>query len=181
MNNLGTQVLESERLILRRLKVEDAESIFNGVINQEEFLYYANKTKVTLEQEKQSLERAVKNYENLDYYNWAITTKEDGTIVGLIHLRVIEKNDSVEFSYAVDKSFTGKGYMTEALKLVLDFALNEMKVNRIQGACVTENIASRRVMEKCNMTCEGRLRKYIHLCDGYHDAFMYSLVNWYND
>ena len=176
MVHLGTVTLENENLILRKVEKSDTESIFNGVINQEEFLYYANKKKVSLTECSEWVEKIVTSYANLDYYNWAIVNKA-GDFVGLVHFRVIDKNDSVEFSYAIDKSFTGKGYMTQALKLVLDFALNEMKVNRIQGACVEKNIASKRVMEKCNMFCEGKLRKYIRLSDGYHDAYMFSLVN----
>ena len=176
MVHLGTVTLENENLILRRVEKGDTESIFNGVINQEEFLYYANKKRVTLPECSEWVEKILTSYANLDYYNWAIVTKA-GEFVGLVHFRVIDKNDSVEFSYAIDRAFTGKGYMTQALKLVLDFALNEMKVNRIQGACALKNVASRRVMEKCNMLCEGKLRKYIRLSDGYHDAFMFSLVN----
>lgn len=179
MERLGTVTLESERLTLRRVELSDAEAIYNGFANQEEFLYYANKSKVTLNEQIEKVKHIIESYDNLDYYNWAIVTK-DNVFVGMVNFRVIDKNDSVEFSYAVDNRHTGKGYMTEALKLVLDFALNKMKVNRIQGACVTENVPSRRVMEKCNMTNEGRLRKYIKLNDGYHDAFMFACVNWYN-
>ena len=48
MKNIGTKMLETDRLILRRFKEEDAEEIYNGFINQEGFLYYANKEKRTL-------------------------------------------------------------------------------------------------------------------------------------
>ena len=48
-------MLETDRLILRRFKEEDAEEIYNGFINQEGFLYYANKEKRTLKEEKDSL------------------------------------------------------------------------------------------------------------------------------
>ena len=56
MNHLGTVELESERLILRRIKEKDAEEIFNGFVNQDRFLYYANKKKRSLEEEIKSLE-----------------------------------------------------------------------------------------------------------------------------
>ena len=52
-----------------------------------------------------------------------------------------------------------------------------MKVNRIQGGCIVENISSRKVMEKCNMHHEGILKNYLKLKDGYHDLHMFSLVN----
>ena len=176
MERLGTVTLLGERLILRRVKECDAESIYSGFVNQDEFLYYAFKNKVTLEEQIEKTKKMVSLYSDNDYYNWAIVTKQD-EFLGMVNLKVNDKNDSVEFSYAIDNRHTGKGYMTEALKLVLDFALNKMKVARIQGACVTENIASKKVMEKCGMENEGVLKNYIKLSDGSHDAYMFSCVN----
>jgi ribosomal-protein-alanine N-acetyltransferase len=177
MKHLGTVELNSERLKLRRLTKDDALATFEGLRNQEEFLYYANKEKVTLEEHLKSLENIDEKYKNLDYYNWIIERKSDNKVLGLITLRVFEVNESVEFSYGLDNRYTKQCYMSEALQLVLDFALNDMKVNRIQGGCCVENIASRRVMEKCNMHHEGILKSYLKLRDGYHDLHMFSLVN----
>lgn len=176
MNSIGTKELRTNRLVLRRFKKSDAEEIFNGYINQDEFLHYANKVKRTLEDEKASLERIEECYQNDNYYNWLITLKDDGKIIGSIKLRVEEANDSVEFNYAIDNRYTCKGYMTEALEIVKKFCFEEININRFQGGCCVENGASKRVMEKCNMKCEGVLEKYIKLADGYHDMYMFSIV-----
>jgi RimJ/RimL family protein N-acetyltransferase len=112
-----------------------------------------------------------------DYYNWVITLKDTKEIIGSINLRVEEVNETVEFNYVIDERFGCKGYMTEALNLVKDYCFNELEVNRFQGGCCIENIASKRVMEKCSMECEGILRNYIILCDGYHDMYMFSIIN----
>ena len=167
MKHFGTVEMITDRLKLRRLRKEDAYEVFEGLRNQEEFLYYANKEKVFLEEHLKSLENIDKKYENLDYYN---------KIVGLIALKVMEINDSVEFSYGIDNRYTGNGYMSEALNCIIDFALNRMDVNRIQGGCCIENKASKRVMEKCNMHHEGILKSYLKLKDGFHDLHMFSLV-----
>ena len=177
MNHLGTVPLETERLLLRRFEEKDAEEIFSGFVNQPEFLYYANKEKRTLEEEKASLVGIDKKYKNPEYYNWLITLKDTGNIVGSINLHVNSYNDSVEFNYAIDNRYTSNGYMTEALLKIKDFALNEIKVNRFQGGCAVENLASKRVMEKCGMNFEGTLKKYLKLKDGYHDMHMFSLTN----
>ena len=66
--------------------------------------------------------------------------------------------------------------MTEALNKVKEFAFDILNVNRFQGGCVTKNIASKRVMEKCNMNLEGVLKSYIKLNDGYHDMYMFSNI-----
>ena len=105
-----------------------------------------------------------------------IILKETQEIIGSINLRVENKNESVEFNYVIDNRFVNKGYMTEALKEVKWFAFEVMNVNRFQGGCVVENIKSKRVMEKCDMECEGILKSYIKLKDGYHDMYMFSNV-----
>ena len=159
MRHLGTRELQTERLLLRRIEEADAEELFRGFVNQREFLYYANKKERTLEEEKASLVGIREKYENDCYYNWLIALRDGGTIVGQIVLQVNEYNDSVEFSYAIDNRHTGRGYMTEALERVKEFAFKELEVSRFQGGCCVENAASKRVMEKCGLECEGLLRK----------------------
>ncbi len=176
MNSIGTKNLYTKRLILRKFAVSDAEALFLGYINQADFLYYANKEKRTLEEEKQALINITEKYKNLDYYNWVITLNDTNTIIGSINLNVNSKNDSVEFNYVIDNRYNNKGYMTEALKRIEKFCFDEMNINRFQGGCCVENTASKRVMEKCNMQCEGILKKYIKLKDGYHDMYMFSIV-----
>lgn len=176
MKDLGTKTLETKRLILRRFKKEDAEEIYNGFINQKDFLYYANKEKRTLQEEKESLERIDEKYNQRHYYNWLITLKDTKQIIGRIFLVVEEFNECVESNYVIDDKFSKNGYMTEALKEVIRFCFEELEVNRFQSCCVIENKASKRVMQKCNMTEEGIIRKYIKLKDGYHDMYMFSIV-----
>ena len=176
MKHQGTKILKTQRLILRPIRSEDWQELFYGLRNQPEFLYYANKKRITKKQQKQALENIAEKYKNLDYYNWVITQKSDGKIVGQIVLKVMEQNQSVEFSYATDHNFCGKGYMTEALNCIINFAIKKIKVERIQGGCATKNIASKKVMQKCNMNFEGTLKNYLRLSDGNHDMFMFALT-----
>lgn len=177
MREVGTKRLETERLVLRRFTKQDAKEIFEGFVNQKEFLYYTNKKPVTLEEEKASLENIEEKYQNKNYYNWLITLKNTKQIVGAVNFNINFKNDSVMFNYAIDNRFTKKGYMTEALMCVKNFAFSEMKVNRFEGGCVVKNIASKRVMEKCGLKQEGVLKSYVKLSDGYHDMIMFVEIN----
>lgn len=176
MNNLGTKTLNTQRLILRNFELGDAEELYNGYMNQEEFLYYAHKEKKSLEEITEYLNKKIEKYENDDYYDWAICLKDTEEIVGSINLKVEINNDSVQFNYAIDNRFTCKGYMTEALSEVKRFCLEDLKVNRFQGGCAVENIASKKVMEKCGMQYEGTFRSFLKLEDGYHDMYMFSII-----
>ena len=102
--------------------------------------------------------------------------KSNNKIIGAINLNVNNFNESLEFNYAIDDRYKGNGYMTEALSLVEDYCINEIKVNRLYGGCEINNIRSKRVMEKCNFNYEGTLRNYLKLCDGYHDMHLYSII-----
>lgn len=176
MRHKGSKELETNRLLLRRIYKEDALEIYNGFINQEKFLYYLNKEKRTLEEEISSLEMIDEKNKGDDYYNWVITLKDTGRIIGMIVLKVKEVNECVEATYAIDERYCNKGYMSEALERVIKYAFEELFVNRFQACCVVSNVASRKVMEKCGMDLEGILRSYVILKDGYHDTYMYSVV-----
>ena len=176
MIHLGTKVLESSRLRLRRFEEKDAYEIYEGFINQEGFLYYANKEKRTLEEEKESLKGIDEKYGNNEYYNWLITLKDTSKIIGAINLNVDNFNESFEFNYAIDDRYKSNGYMTEALTLVKDFIINEVKANRFYGGCEINNIASKRVMEKCGLVYEGVIRNHLKLRDGYHDLLSFSFI-----
>ena len=174
MNNIGTKTIKTKRLVLRRFTEDDAKEIYEGYVNQEDFLYYANKEKRTLEEEINSLKGIDEKYNNSEYYNWLITL--DSKVIGAIHLNVDNYNESIEFNYAIDDRYKGNGYMTEALEAVKNYCLNEINANRIFGGCEINNIASKKVMEKCNFKYEGTLRNHLKLRDGYHDMYMFSFV-----
>ena len=110
----------------------------------------------------------------LDYYPEAL---KDGTVIGAVNLRVDNAADSLEFNYAVDSRHRNHGYMTEALNLVKDYAVNTLKARRFCGGCAVSNTASRRVMEKCGLTYERTLASCLELKDGLHDMMVYSYVS----
>ncbi len=176
MNHLGTIELYSARLILRRFRETDAEDIFKSYLNDDDFLYYANKTAATLEQVKETLQGIAERYNSEDYYNWLITLK-DGTVIGAVNLRADNQSDSLQINYAVDGRHRNNGYMTEALNIVKDFAVNRINAERFCGGCEANNIASKRVMEKCGFKYEGTVKNHLKLRDGYHDMMVYSYRN----
>jgi ribosomal-protein-alanine N-acetyltransferase len=95
---------------------------------------------------------------NPDAYNWAITLKSTGQLIGWLgigspsHPTIPGERD---FGYALNRDFWGNGYMPEALGAVLRFEFETLKTPRIYGECELENPASARVMEKVGMQYEG--------------------------
>lgn len=147
MNHLGTKTLTSERLVLRKITTGDALEIYDGFVNQKEFLYYANKNKRTLKQQVDSLKGIDEKYQNLKYYNWVITLKDNGKIIGSINAifdYFEDEKDVPMFNYAIDNRYVNKGYMSEALKTVIDYFFKEVKANKVICGCCIGNIASKK-------------------------------------
>ena len=170
---LGSKKLITDRLILRKIVIEDAKEIYEGFVNQSEFLYYSNKQKRTLKEQENSLIGIEKKYESDDYFNWLITLKDNGNIIGSINAnKYIE--DSLIISYVIDNRYTNNGYMKEALKIVLDYLIYEVQVKQVFCGCIVENIKSKKVMEKY-MTYVTTLKNNVTLSDGLHDMHLYVI------
>jgi RimJ/RimL family protein N-acetyltransferase len=148
--------------------------LYESYINQDEFLYYANKEKIDIDELRGMLILIEENYLKYNYYNWLIVRKIDNTILGSINLK--EKEESVlSINYAIDNRYTYNGYMSEALDLIKNYCFRELKAIKLVGACCVENIASKRVMEKCGFINKGIIKNYICLKDGLHDAYEFYI------
>jgi len=66
--------------------------------------------------------------------------------------------------------------MTEAIRAVIHFGFREMGLNRIEGRCRVDNVASARVMEKAGMEMEGVLRQHVYAKGSFHDMKVYAVL-----
>lgn len=164
MNHKGTMILETERLILRKLKLEDAEEVFKTWTSDEEVSKYMTwTTHKSIEDTKQWLKEETENYKNIDYYNWGIMLKETGRLIGSIgsFFRKAEDN-RYEIGYGVGKEYWNNGYTSEALKRVMNYLINDIKIKRFVCGHAKLNPASGAVMQKVGF-------KYVK--DDYYESF----------
>ncbi len=143
--------LETERLILRPFKVEDAEAMFHGWASDTEVTRYLTwKTHESIDVTKAILEQWVKEYEMPARLNFAISLKETNQLIGGIdvvgYLGGVKGTPVI--GYNLGKDFWRKGYMTEACKCLIDYLFSR-GYSEIRIDAMTENIASIRVIEKC--------------------------------
>jgi len=157
-------IIETERLILRDLRINDQNDIFE----------YAQKpviSQYTLWEPHQSLEDStdyIKNYAE-EYYKegtpepLGIELKENGKMIGCVGcFWVSKKNKMMELAYVISDSHWGKGIMAEASNALIDYCFKLYGIERMQCRCKEENLASFRVMEKLGMRYEGTLRAAIN-------------------
>lgn len=173
--NLPT--LETERLILRKITLEDVEDMYTYGSNEEVSKYVTWETHKTLSDTKEYIEFILNQYENKKIAPWGIEYKENGKFIGTIDFVSWQiKHNIAEIGYVISQDYWGKGIVTEAVNEVIKFGFNNMDLVRIQARCDIENIGSARVMEKARMSFEGIIRKGIFVKGKHRDLKMYSIL-----
>ena len=134
--------IETDHLLLRFLEEGDAKAIFDNINHDKEVLkYYV--TDYVEDFENFSLEKMIEAFRQTRKYILAIVLKESGEVIGNI-LQCNGTNcymNTVEVGYAIGKKYWNKGYMSEALKAMIDL-LFESGVHKVNACHIPENIAS---------------------------------------
>ena len=178
MKHLGTQMVETPRLILRRFVASDAQPMFDNWASDPavtKFLIWPVHENIEVTQ--CVLSDWISHYEADTYYQWAIVPKDLGQPIGSIS--VVGRNDEVEMvhiGYCIGKNWWHKGIMSETLQAVLDFFFEEVGVNRVETRHDPNNPHSGAVMRKCGMKYEGTLRQSDRNNQGICDADWYAIL-----
>ncbi len=178
MNHLGTKTLETERLILRKAKLDDVNNAFSNWVTDSDVTKYLRwKPHENKMVTRDVFSSWIKEYENKNYYNWIIELKEIKEPIGTIGVvKSDEKTEMVHVGYALGKSWWNNGIMSEALKRVIQFFFEEVGVNRVESMFDPKNIGSGEVMKKCKMKYEGTLRQADFSNQGIIDAAYYGII-----
>ena len=170
-------ILETERLILRKVTSDDVDDMFLYTSNEEVSKYVTWNAHKTLSDTKDFIDFVLNKYENKQVAPWGIEYKENGKFIGTIDFVWWQSTHKIaEIGYVISNDYWGKGLTTEAAKEVVKFGFEKMDLVRIQARCLVENLGSQRVMEKAGMTFEGILRKGIFIKDKHQDLKMYSIL-----
>jgi RimJ/RimL family protein N-acetyltransferase len=111
------------------------------------------------------------------FWVWAITLKGSDRPIGMIHAELPDHR--FNFGYVLAKRYWGKGYMAEAVRPLVEWALRQEAIHRVWSFCDVENRASARVLEKLGMQKEGILRRFFvhpNASDTPRDCYVYSRV-----
>ena len=170
-------ILETERLILRRVTLDDADDMFLYGSNEEVSKYVTWNSHKTLADTNEFINFILNKYENNQVAPWGIEYKENGKFIGTIDFVSWKPNHKMaEIGYVISQEYWGNGLTTEAAKEVIRFGFEKMDLVRIQARCFVENIGSARVMEKTGMSFEGIIRKGIFTKGKHQDYKMYSIL-----
>lgn len=172
-------ILETPRLILRDIRMEDIQEYYERLFGDGDVCrYLLFDPHQDIGESLQSIEKTLNRYAEGRCYRWGIALKEDDSLIGVIELlRFEEDTGTCSFAYMLGCDYWNQGYGTEALKEVIRFAFEEMEISRILVDHMTDNPASGAVMRKAGMThIDTETAKY-EKHGIFHDAEIYEIRN----
>jgi len=165
-------LIETERLILRKVIPDDAEDIFLLHSDPEVQKYTGEAAVRTIAEVKEGMKtHNFKDYETYGFGRLAAVLKQTDQFIGWAGLKYLPQFDQVDLGYRLKQEFWGKGYATEASLAIIEYGFNTLELERIIAISMPENIASIRVMEKIGM----KYYKHAPYEEGEDDALWYEI------
>lgn len=176
--NFLFRTLQNEDITLRQFEGSDAPALFaltdKNRIYLRQFLPWPDRTRTVTDTEwfiTNSLKGAIEE-KCADYGIYC-----QNTLVGVIGFHSIDfENKKTTIGYWLDEDHQGKGITTQSVKMLIEFAFDELGLNRIQINCAPENTKSSSIPKKLGFTKEGIARQSEWLYDHFVDWEQYSLI-----
>lgn len=176
---MGTVAIETNRLLLRKVRKDEAQTIFNHWLSDDRVM--DNLIKGAHESVSETIRRVnevVDSYESIEFCYWGIELKTTGQLIGSIDLFNFDSmTENCEVGYTIGYQWWNCGYGTEALQAIIDFGFRSMNVHKISAAHNLDNPASGIIMKKNGMVQEGVVRHMIRNAKNqYKDCAIYGLL-----
>ncbi|MBL0146612.1 MAG: GNAT family N-acetyltransferase [Chitinophagaceae bacterium] len=172
-------VLETSRLILRRMEDSDAPALFELRSNAQVMQYVNRPIAQNIDDAKKLIATIGNLIDNNDAVNWGMALKENPSyLIGNIGIFNIKKEDyRAEFGYLLQPDYWRKGLMQEAIEATINFAFNTIHLHSLEAKINPLNAASAGILEKNNFVKEAHFKED-HFWEGqFLDTIIYSLLN----
>ncbi len=170
-------VLDTERLILRPLRMSDAQDLFAFAQDPQVSRHVLWDPHTSLLDSRRFLRAARRQYRRGQPSSFAVTLKDSGRMIGTVGFMWVNVEYlSAEVGYSLSRDYWNRGIMTEALRRVVQFGFDELRLNRIEAQHETDNPASGRVMEHVGMKYEGTLRQRLKNKGRFVDVALYAIL-----
>ena len=171
-------LLESERLILREIKDDDIADIFFLQSNTDVLQYLDTEPLQSPEETRLKMIKVKNDQLSNHCIEWGICLKgRENKVIGLITFwRIMNEHYRAEIGYRLDPAFHRRGIMSEAMRMVIEYGQNTMKLHSIEANINPYNIASIRLLEKHGFVKEGHFIENFYFNGRFLDSAIYSLV-----
>lgn len=177
-------ILKTERLILKEPESSDTGAVVDYYFRNKDYLtpfepirpknfyttyYWENRIK--------DIQELSANDQHLCFLYLNHENKK--RVIGVVNFSSIIRGafQACYLGYSIDEKEQGKGKMTEGLKAAIDYMFKDKNIHRIMANCMTDNLASIKVLEKLGFEKEGTAKEYLHINGEWQDHIMTSLIN----
>lgn len=169
--------LESENLILREIKLSDAEAIYRIFSDRQVLKYHDVEAFKSIEEARYLIYNLSESFREKEVIRWGIAKKEDNVIIGTCGYSGWNKNRlRAEIGYELLPSYWRQGIMTKALCAAIGYGFEKMQLNRIEATVMLSNIASIELLRKLGFQEEGILKERGFWKGNFHDLKMFALL-----
>jgi ribosomal-protein-alanine N-acetyltransferase len=169
--------VKSKRVLIRKLTLDDAKDVFEFTSNPETSKILSWYPHQTIETTKNFLSSIIKKYENDIASQWAVELISERKVIGIAgFIAYFEEHSKGEIAYVLSPDYQNKGYMTEALELIINYGFDVMGLKRIEAKCEIDNFASEKVLQKLGMRLEGCCYSYLFRKGKFRDYKLYALL-----
>ncbi|APO46106.1 alanine acetyltransferase [Paenibacillus xylanexedens] len=178
--------MRSVNIHIRDISVDDAAGLLQLQKENRDFFDSYSPTRTdefyTMEGQLKRIQKQAEDRKNDQAYNFGIFTNTDNILVGTVSLFQVMRGplQSAYIGYDLDRKNNGRGYTTDAVRLVVDHGFNKLKLHRIEAGAMTHNIASIRVLEKVGFQKEGIARQNVHINGKWEDHQILAILNPYS-
>lgn len=170
-------ILETDRLYLRAIKQCDVDDIFEYSSDPKTSKYLLWDVHKSVRYTQEIVDLILAKYRSGEYNDWAIIYKENQKMIGTCGFTNIDaENSNVEIGYVLNPKYWNLGIATEVVQRVVEFAFENMKVNRVEAKFLFGNDASLAVMEKIGMKFEGYNREALFVKGTYKTVGVASIL-----
>ena len=178
--NLAKMNLETERLILRKLRTSDLDD-FHAFRSNPEICKFQSFDAFTIEESKKFIEEQSQTEFGTpgEWVQTGIVWKENNKLVGDFALKPeLHEPRTVEIGVTLNTEYQGKGFAVEAFTKVFEYLFTKTETHRIFGLLDTENVGSRKLMENLNFRREAEFKKsyWDKKMNEWRDEYLYALL-----
>ena len=179
---VGFPRIETARLLLREVTLDDVDAVFNHFSDAEMLKYTNFEPLKSKKQAEDLITWGIDIYTGGEGIFWGIIEKESNTFTGTIQYvkRDDDRVDCAEITYDLARDYWGRGFMLEALQGTLPYVFEVMGITRIETTVHVQNFKSAVVLTKTGFHMGGILKKYKSFHGVYSDVMVFSLLkkNW---
>ena len=177
MDSAKLPTINTSRLSLRWIRVEDVDDFYDVYSNPEVMRYWSTLPLPDKDAASKLINEIHEGIKRDEMMKWGIALRSSDKLIGSVTLFHIDfTHRRAEIGYAQGRAYWGQGYMQEALKAVLNHAFEILNLHRIEADVDPRNAASVRTLERLGFQREGYLRERWQVNGEIQDAFYYGLL-----